>query len=202
MFDVLCCSLFHCLMFSITPTLHIIFDVLHCSMSSNAPPTVTILFNSVSCIVMVSWLSLQSISMLYIAAFPTLDALYNSALKPASPQPLSSSCPQEKGDSDIIMLVFWVFLIFKTVITSMAITSYATISPLSVRWYLLLLTSSKWYSCCSMQTKAALELFYLLNSLTCVLKLAVVLQASNSLHQVNLHNYKGKCPVCWVCTTN
>ena len=135
--------------------------------------------------------------MLCIAPIPTLDALYNSSLKPASPQRLSSLCPQEKGDSDIIMLVFRVFLIFKTVISSTAITSYATISPLSMRWYCcscLLLNGIAAVQC---KLKHLLELFYLLNSLTCVLMLAVALQASNSLHHVNLHNYtelqKTKC---------
>ena len=123
-----------------------------------------------------------------------LDALYNSALKPASPKPLSSLCPQEKGDSDILMLVFRV-LIFKTVITSTAITSYAKISQLSVRRY-----------CCSclllngipaVQCKINSSWTILSPEQSCVLMLTVALQASNSLHHVNLHNYtelqKTKC---------
>ena len=159
--------------------------------------------------------------MLCIAPIPTLDALYNSALKPASPQHLSSLCPQEKGDSDIIMLVFRVFLIFKTVISSTAITSYATISPLSMRRYCcscLLLNGIAAVQC---KLKHLLELFYLwivLLVFWCLLWLCKLVTACIMLTCTTILNYKRlnavfnprvlhihdeeKCPVCWVCTTN
>ena len=155
--------------------------------------------------------------MLCIAPIPTLDALYNSALKPASPQHLSSLCPQEKGDSDIIMLVFRVFLILKTVITSTAITSDATISPLSMRRYCcscLLLNGIATVQCKSISWNYFISLL----AFWCLLWLCKLVSACIMLTCITILNYKRlnavfnptplhihdkeKCPVCWVCTTN